>query len=169
MKTFIFTTIMIGLLFTVYSCNSNSKTETAATNDKVEATTNTNETAANTASVNLPKGMENILGEWTLVKQMRDENGNHKIDPEDEKTAQTDISYVFKFNADGTCKFETVMDGKYETTTEDDGRVKISIRDLQGTVYPITLYVNSVTENELVLNRHLGGWDFQIFKRTAKS
>ena len=117
-------------------------------------------------SFNIPQGMENIVGEWTLAKRFRDENGNHKIELQDEKAEIYPGELIMKFNRDGTCKFETVMDGVYEIITEGDGRKWIAIKDLQGTEYPPQLFINSVSENELVINRVQGGGSqFDIFKR----
>jgi hypothetical protein len=159
MKTYFFS-IIIAMLITVISCNSkgqkNAENSPANTDDKQKTTA---------ASANIPQGMENILGEWKLDRKLRDDNGNHKIDEDEEKTAMPGVKNYMKLNGDGTCKFETLMDGKYEIVTGDDGRQKLAIQDLQGTKYPISLYIVSVTENELVLNTIAGGSGFEIYKQ----
>ena len=109
--------------------------------------------------------MENILGEWKLDKILRDENGNHKIDDNEEK-AIIESNNSIKLNADGTCKYETIMDGRYEITTEEDGRKRLIYYDMSGTQYPMKLYINSVSKDELVINiNNAGGSQFEIYKR----
>ena len=78
------------------------------------------------------------------------------------------IISIFTFNQlndNGTCKFQTVMDGKYEIITAKDGRKRLVIHDMAGTEYPFQLYIVSVSENELVINSVLGGSGFDIYKR----
>lgn len=172
MKTIFFTTVIAAMLITVIACKSKAQKDAEDYKDKIEKTVKEN-SPANTddkqkpkaGSPDIPKDMENILGEWTLVRVLRDENGNHKIDEEDEKTAITNTNYM-KLNADGTCKFETVMDGRYEIVTEENGRKRIAIQDMAGTKYPIKLYIVSVSKNDLVINTvNAGGSGFEIYKR----
>jgi len=153
-------TLIFGvvLLFTT-SCKSKEtvkENSPANTDDKQKA---------NAGSPNIPPDIKNILGEWTLVKRFGDHNGNHKIDEDEEKKLIPDVESYMKLNADGTCKFETVMDGTYQIITEDDGRKRIAIQDMHGTEYPPYLYIISVSESELVINVEYGGSQFDIFKR----
>ena len=137
-----------------------------ATDKTMKENSPANTTESKAGSFTIPQGMENIVGEWTLTKRFRDENGNHKIEEEDKKAEITGVDLFMKLNADGTCKFETLMDGTYEIITEDDGRKWIAIKDLQGTEYPPQLFIHSVGENELVINNVQGGGShFDIFKR----
>ena len=57
------------------------------------------------------------------------------------------------------------MNGTYKIVTEDDGKKNLAIQDLQGTKYPMKLYVVSVTEKDLVLNTVAGGSGFEVYKR----
>ena len=164
MKKIFSISIIAALLFAVLSCNGKSG-ETQKT-EKENSTANTDDKQKpNTGSPNIPDDIKDILGEWTLIRRLRDDNGNHKIDEEEEKTVIPGVKSYMKLNADGTCKFETVMDGTYEIVIEEDGRKKVAIKDLQGTKYPIDLYIVSVNENELVINTYSGGSGFDIFKR----
>jgi len=171
MKTIFFTTV-ISMLLTITSCKSKEQKDAEDYMNKINKTVKENSPASTednqkpkTGSLNIPQDMKNILGEWRLVKKLRDENGNHKIDA-DEENAEIKSNNYMKFNADGTCKFEELMDGTYEIITEEDGRKKISIHDLQGTAYPFSLYILSVTENDLVINAIMGGGSqFDIYKR----
>ena len=163
MKTIFFITAIAAMLISVTSCNSNDKSDKALDENSPANTDDKQKTTA--ASVNIPSDMKNILGEWTLIKKLRDDNGNHKIDGDEEKTAMPDVKNYMKFNADGTCKFETVMDGKYEIVTTDDGRKKLALQDMTGTKYPMSLYIISVNENELVINVIAGGSGFEVYKR----
>ena len=159
-----------ALLLITASCKSKEQQDVENYREKIEKTTKEN-SPANTDETKggpfkIPQGMETIVGEWKLTKRFRDENGNHKIEEEDKKAEITGVDLFMKLNADGTCKFETLMDGTYEIITEDDGRKWIAIKDLQGTEYPPQLFINSVGENELVINRIQGGGSqFDIFKR----
>ena len=157
MKRNSFTTVAVAMLITIISCTSNTQKDAEATTEDKQKIKN--------GSPAIAKDMENILGEWSLVKILRDDNGNHVIDGDEEKTAITNTGYM-KLNADGTCKFQTVMDGTYEIVTENDGRKRLAIQDMSGTKYPVSLYIVSVNENELVINTVAGGSGFEIYKRS---
>jgi hypothetical protein len=159
------------MLITAISCKSKEQKDAEDYMNKIEKTVKENSPATTddkqqpkAESPNIPQDMKNILGEWSLVRILRDDNGNHKIDGDEEKTAIANTGYM-KLNADGTCKFQTVMDGTYKIITEEDGKKNLAIQDLQGTKYPMKLYVVSVTEKDLVLNTVAGGSGFEIYKR----
>ncbi len=171
MKTNFLITICGAVLLFTASCKSKAEKEAEDYMNKIEKTVKENSPPntddmqkANAGSPNIPHDIKNILGEWTLVRILRDDNGNHKIDEEEEKTAIANTGYM-KLNADGTCKFQTVMDGTYEIITEDDGEKRLAIQDMAGTEYPMRLYIVSVTENDLVINTVMGGSGFEIYKR----
>ena len=171
MKTFLFTTTIAAMLTTVISCKSKEQKDAEDYMNKINKTVKENSPASTddnqkpkTRALNIPQDMKSILGEWRLVKKLRDENGNHKIDAGEENAEIKSNNYM-KFNADGTCKFEEIMDGTYKIITGDDGRKRISIHDLNGTPYPPGLYIYSVTENELVINVNYGGSQFDKYKR----
>lgn len=171
MKT-TFISIIIALLIPFFSCKSKAQKEAQDHMDSIEKMMKENSPESTDgkqqstgASTVIPADMQNLLGEWTLVRRLRDDNGNGIIDGEEEKTAIPDVKNYLKFNADGTCKFETLMDGKYKIVTAEDGRKKIVIHDLNGTEYPFDLYIVSVTENELVINSVYGGSGLEVFKR----
>ncbi len=153
MRTFFITTIIAGILATQISCKRKAQKDTEDNKQKTK-----------TESSAIPRDMENILGEWALDRILRDDNGNHRIDEDEEKTAIANTGYM-KLNADGTCKFQTVMDGTYKIVTEEDGRKRIDIQDLAGTKYPMSLYIVSVSKNDLVINTVAGGSGFEIYKR----
>lgn len=171
MKTNLLITICGAVLLFTASCKSKAQKDAKDHMDEIEKTLTENSPAsiddkqkANAGSPNIPQDLKNILGEWELVRTLRDDNGNHIIDEDEEKTAIANTGYM-KLNADGTCKFQTVMDGTYEIVTGEDGRKKLAIQDLYGTEYPMSLYIVSVTENDLVINTVAGGSGFEIYKR----
>jgi len=171
MKTNFFMVIIITIIVAAASCKSKAQKDAEDYMNKIEKTVKENSPAstddkqkAKAGSPDIPQDMKSILGEWRLFKKIRDDNGNNKIDA-DEENAEIKSNNYMKFNADGTCKFEEVMDGTYKIITEDDGRKKISIHNLDGTPYPPRLYIYSVTENELVINGILGGSQFDKYKR----
>lgn len=171
MKTHFFMVIIITIIVAAASCKSKAQKDAEDYKNKIEETMKENSPAntddkqkSNPESADIPEDMKSILGEWRLFKKIRDDNGNHKIDANEENAEIKSNNYM-KFNADGTCKFEEVMDGTYKIITEDDGRKRISIHDLNGTPYPPGLYIYSVTENELVINVNYGGSQFDKYKR----
>jgi len=166
MKTTFFTTIIAAMLITVISCKSNTQKDAEDHTMKENSPPNTDDKQKpNAGSPNIPNDMKNILGEWTLVRILRDDNGNHKID-ENEENAVIESKNSIKLNADGTCKYETIMDGRYEITTEEDGRKRLIYYDMSGNQYPMKLYINSVSKDELVINiNNAGGSQFEIYKR----
>ena len=172
MKTIFFPMITAVLLITLISCKSKAQKDAEDYKNKIEKTVKENTPASTddkqnskAGSPNIPNDMKSILGEWRLFKKIRDDNGNHKIDG-DEENAEIKSNNYMKFNADGTCKFEELLDGTYKIITEEDGRKRISIHDLNGTPYPPDLYIYSVTENELIINLNLGGGSqFDKYKR----
>ena len=157
MKRYSFTTVIVAMLITVISCTSNTQKDAETSTVDKQKTTN--------GSPAIAKDMENILGEWNLDRILRDDNGNHKIDGDEEKTAIINPGGYMRLNADGTCKFESVMDGTYEIITEADGRKRLAIKDLAGTKYPMSQFIVSVTDKELVINNIAGGSGFDVYKR----
>ena len=155
------------ILIASTSCNNASEKSSDSDNtSKVNSSTSEDEKQnPSKGSAVIPAGMENILGEWKLDRRVRDDNDNHKIDGEEEKTAIMNPGGYLKFNADGTCKFETVMDGTYEIITEEEGKKRLVIKDLSGTPYPMPQYIVSVTDKELVINNVNSGSAFDIYKR----
>jgi hypothetical protein len=168
MKTILSIITVIAITIATISCKSKSQKSAEDYMKKVDQTVKESSPSAlddkekQKSAVNIPADMKGILGEWRLAKKLRDDNGNHIIDAGDTEVKSNNY---MKFNADGTCKFEELMDGTYEIITEADGRKKISIHDLQGTAYPYSLYVLSVTESELTINLMSGGSQFDIYKR----
>ena len=163
MKKILGAIIAITLIAAV-SCNSNGQKEPTTNNENKAANPDDNQKPTS-GSADIPPEMKNILGEWKLDRRLRDDNGNHKVDAEEEKTAIPNVEMELKLNADGTCKFETVMDGTYKLVPGEDGRTMLAIKDLSGAPYPIQQYINSVTEKELVINTVAGGSGFDIYKR----
>jgi hypothetical protein len=162
MKMIFFITAIAAMLISVTSCNSNDKSEKTL---KENSPKTDDQQKANTISPNISTGMESLIGEWKLDKTLRDENGNHKID-DNEQNAVIESNNSIKLNADGTCKYETIMDGRYKITTEEDGRKRLVYYDMSGAQYPMKLYINSVNKDELVINiNNAGGSQFEIYKR----
>lgn len=156
--------IIAIILIAAISCNGNEQRDQTTSSENQAANPDNNQKPAN-GSADIPAEMKNILGEWKLDKRLRDDNGNHKVDTEEEKTAIPNVEMELRLNADGTCKFETVMDGTYKLVPGEGGRMMLEIKDLSGTPYPIAQYINSVTEKELVINTVAGGSGFDIYKR----
>jgi hypothetical protein len=151
-----------AVLLIMASCNGSEQKN--ATGDMSNTEEKKDSPNSNVPSPNIPEDVKNILGEWTMVKHFRDDNGNHKIDEGEDKAVLGGTNTI-KLNADGTCKYETIMDGTYKIT-EEDGRKKLTYYDMSGNKYPMELYINSVNKNELVINVNQGGGSqFEIYNR----
>jgi Tfp pilus assembly protein PilP len=173
MKTNYFLTIMAGMLIATVSCKSKAQKDAEDYMNKIQKTVKENSPSnadaqqkGSTTSGTIPQGMENIVGEWELTKIIADHNGNHVIDPDEEKEATTTMQDYLEFNADGTCKYTIVkLEGRYEIVTKNNGRKKLITYDRTGTETNKGRYIVSVTDKELVLNIIMGGSDFEVFKR----
>ena len=160
MKTIFFMILVALVLAPATSCNSNTQKDA----DAGSANTSDQKTAATSST--LPQGMENIVGEWDLVKIIADNNGDHKIDADEDAKAITTMQDYLKLNANGTCEYTIAkLEGRYEIVATDDGRKKLVMHDRAGTETNRGRYIISVTDNELVINRILSGSDFEVFKR----
>ena len=161
--------VVIGMILIVAaSCKSKAQKDAEKYQNEINKMMEENspaKTADNQNASSVPTEMKNILGEWTLDRTLRDDNGNHIIDGDEEKTAIINPGGYMRLNADGTCKFESVMDGTYEIITEADGRKRLAIKDLAGTKYPMSQFIVSVTDKELVINNIAGGSGFDVYKR----
>jgi hypothetical protein len=172
MKTSVSVTVMAVLLIIAASCKSKAQRDAEDYMNKINQTVKENSPAADagqkplTASHTIPPEMKNILGEWELVKVIGDHNGNHVIDPDEDKDATTNMEDYLKLNSDGSCEYTAVkLEGRYEIITKDDGRRKLVMYDRTGTEANSGRYILSVTDKELVFNRIMGGSDFEVFKR----
>jgi len=172
MKANFLTTIASAILLFTTSCKSKSQKDAQAYMDQVEKTMkenspNTGEQKTNRPLVPVPNDIKNIVGEWELVKFLPDHNGNHKIDPDEDKDASSLMKDYLRLNTDGTCEYTIAkMEGTYEIITKDDGRKKIMMYDRVGGETTSGRYILSVTDNELIINRiALGGSQFEVFKR----
>jgi hypothetical protein len=161
MKTNFFMLLVAVTIVATASCNSNAPKD--AENNSSAKTT---DQKASSGSATLPQGMENIVGEWELVKTIADNNGDHKIDADEEAKAITNMKDYLTLKANGTCEYTIAkMEGRYEITTTDDGRKKLVMYDKSGAETNRGRYIISVTDKELVINRILSGSDFEVFKR----
>ena len=144
--------VLIAIALTSASCNSNTQADT-----KENTSSKTDQKAA---------AAGDLEGEWTLVKIIADNNGDHKIDPDEDAKAITTMQDYIKLNADGTCEYTIAkLDGRYETITTADGKKKLVMYDKSGAETNKGRYIISVTDKELVINRILSGSDFEVFKR----
>jgi hypothetical protein len=163
--------IAIAAMFIVTtSCKSKAQKDAEDYMNKIEKTVKENSPASNDAQQKtlaaLPGDMKDIIGQWELTKIIADHNGNHVIDPDEEKDATTNMQDYLQFNADGTCKYTIIkLEGRYEIVTKDNGRKKLVTYDKTGEETNKGRYIISVTDKELVLNIMMGGFDFEVFKR----
>ncbi len=170
MKTSLLMTIIVGICLTNSSCKSKSQRDAQNYMDQIEKTMKENSPPAadqkTKGALPLPPGMEKLVGDWQLVKVVGDDNGNHVLDGEEDKDAITTMRDLLILNANGTCEYSIAkMQGTYEIVTKDDGRKKLVMYDRTGAEVNRGRYIISVTNDELVINRMMGGSDFEVFKR----
>jgi hypothetical protein len=173
MKRIYLVMIVAAISIAVASCKSKSQRDAEKYMNEIKETMKENSPAntdgrqkPNAASGTIPHGMENILGEWELIKVIGDRNDNHVIDADEEKDAITTVTDYLKLNADGTCEYTIAnLPGRYEIVTQDDGRKKLIMYDKTGTETTRGRFIVSVTDKELVINRIMGGSDLEVFKR----
>jgi hypothetical protein len=172
MKANFLMTIVVPMLIVAASCKSKTQKDAEKSINKIEDTAKENSVAktdeqkASGGSGTIPQGMENIVGEWELIKVIADRNDSHIIDADEDKEAITTMKDYLKLNADGTCEYTIAkLEGRYEIVTREDGRQRLVMYDRTGTETTSGRYILSVTDKELVINRILGGSDFEVFKR----
>jgi hypothetical protein len=167
MKTIFLMTITASMLIAATFCKSKGNKDAEKYMNKSEDTLkNNSEQNANAGSGTIPRGMENIVGEWELIKVIADRNDSHIIDADEDKDAITTVKDYLKLNANGTCEYTIAkLEGRYEIVTKEDGKKKLVMYDKTGTETTSGRYIISVTDKELVINRIMGGSDFEVFKR----
>jgi len=167
MKIIFLMTITASMLMVTTFCKSKSQKDAEKYMNKSEDTLKKNsEQNANAGSGTIPRGMENIVGEWELIKVIADRNDSHIIDADEDKDAITTVKDYLKLNANGTCEYTIAkLEGRYEIVTKEDGKKKLVMYDKTGTETTSGRYIISVTDKELVINRIMGGSDFEVFKR----
>ena len=108
-----------------------------------------------------------IVGEWKLYWEAKDENKNDKLDENERKSGRSNTNYYYRFNADGTCEiYLKGLKGHYDIKNEGNKK-KISIySDEEGTKGLVAVWVLiSVNEDELVLLEGTGEIQIWAFKR----
>jgi len=160
-------TITASMLIAATFCKSKGNKDAEKYMNKSKDTLKKNsEQNANAGSGTIPRGMENIVGEWELIKVIADRNDSHIIDADEDKDAITTVKDYLKLNANGTCEYTIAkLEGRYEIVTKEDGKKKLVMYDKTGTETTSGRYIISVTDKELVINRIMGGSDFEVFKR----
>ncbi len=160
----------ISFLFIVLlSCKSKEQRDAENYMGKIQQTMKENSTQQTTGDKTMapvPADMKSILGDWELVKVFADKNGNHQVDPGEDKEAITSMKDLLILNQDGSAVYTIArMEATWEIETKDDGRKKLLMYDKTGAEINRGRYIISVTNDELVINRLMGGSDFEIFKR----
>jgi hypothetical protein len=126
MKTIFLMTITASMLIAATFCKSKGNKDAEKYMNKSEDTLKKNsEQNANAGSGTIPRGMENIVGEWELIKVIADRNDSHIIDADEDKDAITTVKDYLKLNANGTCEYTIAkLEGRYEIVTKEDGKKK---------------------------------------------
>ena len=100
------------------------------------------------------------------MKVAPDDNGDHILDPQEDAKGTSNLKDLLILNSDGSCEYTIArMKGRYKIETKDDGKKKLVMYDRTGSEVNRGRYIVSVTSTDLVINRLMGGSDFEIFKR----
>ena len=161
MKTKFIKVIVAVTMMAAASCSGNAEKDAE---DNISA--KTKDQKANAEPAAMLQGMENIVGEWELVKAFADNNDDHKVDADEEAKAITTVQDYLKLNANGACEYTVAkLEGRYEIIATKDERKKLVMYDKTGAETNRGRYIISVTDKQLVINRILSGSDFEVFKR----
>jgi hypothetical protein len=131
MKANFLMTIVVSMLIVAASCKGKTQKDAEKSMNKTEDTSKensdakTDEQKASVRSGTIPQGMENIVGEWELIKVIADRNDSHVIDADEDKEAITTMKDYLKLNADGTCEYTIAkLEGRYEIAYEGRRQAK---------------------------------------------
>lgn len=160
MKSYLAVSITVALLI---ACSNNK----AAPETIIAETKQPPETASNKLT-NQPSG-EGIEGLWKLTWEAYDDNKNKILDEAERKKGFKN-NYIFRFNADGSCKIQEFYKGHYEVKKEDDKKMLYVYRNrIEGYEEkdpPPDIYrIISMNKTELVLLEDLGNLTFWVFER----
>ena len=163
-KTFYF----LPLFILIGGINSRAEKNISKSNEEKKTITTTNNVSI------YPKLAEGIVGDWKLILEAYDKNGNKVLDA-DERNKGIANHYFYRFSANGSCiispfasnQLKSGFKGHY-TITEKSGKKILTTywdeteqKGQQEAQYTIT----SVSKDELVLLETTGDHTFWIFKR----
>lgn len=112
---------------------------------------------------------DGITGTWKLKLEAYDDNKNKILDEAERKKGFRN-NYLFRFNADGSCKIQEFYKGHYEVKTESNKKMLYVYRDRivgeeEKDPPPDVYRIISLSKNELVLLEDLGNLAFWVFER----
>lgn len=145
------------------ACNNNNAQETKAAETPKEQ----REIASNTQTSKASE--DGITGYWKLKLEAYDDNGNKILD-ESERKKGIQNRYLFRFNADGSCKIQEFYKGRYEVKTGSNKKMLYVYRNRvvgeeEKDPPPDVYHIISMSKNELVLLEDLGNLTFWVFER----
>jgi len=141
--------LLSSSIFLFTNCgNDKSPQQTELENNSSKKKMNS-EVKTNNASGN------GITGTWKLFLEVYDSNKNEVLDDEErEKGSQN--NYRFQFNADGTCKIQSSLNGSYIVKEEDGKKILLVQRQrIEGAEMedpaPDWYLIKSLTADEMLL------------------
>lgn len=145
------------------NCGENKST----TNEQAKESNSTTENKKAETTSTATSG-DGIVGTWKLHLEVYDDNGN-RIPDEAEMQKGTYNSYRFQFNADGSCRIQTMLTGRYERKTENGlDKLYVYRKKIEGEEEndppPDVYLITSLNKDELVL-RFFKAEIFWFFKR----
>jgi hypothetical protein len=154
--------VILFAFITLASCNTHKAPETDVADTKQKSVdisnTETNKVLA-----------DSLIGYWKLRLEAYDSNDDQMLDEAERKKGAPN-NYSFHFNADGSCKKQETIQGRYEVKFEEDKRMLYvypePLVDRDGRTYVTDVYrITSMTVNEIVLLETIGNLNFWVFQR----
>ena len=156
------TFVLAAISSLLINCGDNK----AANSEKQLTNSSSIEKKVEPGKVAAPAG-EGIVGNWELRLEVFDDNGNRIPDEAELKRGSSNF-YRFQFNADGSCRIQGSLTGRYERKTENGlDKLYVYRKRIEGVEdkdpLPDEYLVTSLKKDELVLQ--LKSEIFWFFKR----
>ncbi len=158
--------LLINFILLAMACNNNTAQETSAS---VSTTAEPAKAGIDDQKTG-PQG-EGIVGLWKLTLEAYDDNGNKILD-DDERKKGIKNRYIYRFNADGSCKIQELYKGRYEQKTENGIKMLYVYRnripeeedkDPEPDIYQVI----SMNNTKMVLLEKIGNLVFWEFEKTG--
>jgi hypothetical protein len=161
MKVHLFSILLATFILFISCSNSSGNNGPSTPGEQTNEVKDLKKTASPEASSG-----DGIVGEWTLIKMIIDENANDKMDANEISNPITNSEDYMKLNSDGSAEFYAIkIKGRYEIKENSGGKRYLNLFDKDNTKHAKGAII-SVTKNELTLLNKFAGSTFTIWKRS---